>query len=201
MMQAFHRRRPRILYVGRLVGIDLAGSARRPTGIACLEGKLVKLATVYGDEDVIKITVSPKPRLVAIDAPLTPPRRGPLRDVDRMMRRLGFPVLPPGFPGMRQLTARGMILAAFLEEAGVRVIEIHPKSTLRALARRAGVRSAVEAARWAGLRLERPPANKHEEDAILALLTAVLYLRGEAVEVRGEEGCIVLPRWDDGRAR
>ena len=105
-----------------VLGIDLAGSPRRPTGVAIARNDRVRFLTAYLDEEIVNVIVKTKPLIVAIDAPLSMPTRRGMREVDRMMHKLGYPVLPPTFPGMRALTARGMKLFRLLEEAAIRVI-------------------------------------------------------------------------------
>ncbi len=180
----------------RLVGIDLAGSAKRPTGIAEIDcqSMTLRVVKVYDDEEIVKITVTPKPLIVAIDAPLTMPREGYLREVDKFMHKLGLPVLPPLFPGMRRLTERGIKLKSFLEEAGIRVIEVHPRSTLKVLMKKFGKVDLLEIMRLYSIKFSRRRLSKDERDAILAALTAYLYYTNNYREVRARDGTLILPR-------
>ena len=183
---------------GRTVGIDLSGSEKRPSGWAVLEGADVLEASLLGpDEELLEATARVEPALVAIDAPLSLPREGYTRPVDREMHRLGLPVLPPLFPAMKKLTLRGMRLAKELAIRGLKVIEIHPASTRRVLGLPVKGRQLVqEALLRAGLRgvLEERPLSIHELDAITAALTASLHLLGLSEVVGDEEGTICIPR-------
>ncbi len=156
-------------------GVDLA--LVRPTAIAVLgECELVTLAWALGDGDILRVLSLWKPRVVAIDAPLsTPPGGRGLRDVERELRRLGHRLLPPMMGPMRKLTERGMELAKRIESE---VIEVHPLTSLRAmgLAKR-------EVAQHFGV--ESPDL----VDAIAAALTAYAYHRGYYTRV----GPLVLP--------
>lgn len=188
----------------RTVGIDLAGSEANPSGWALLEGLEVRTALIKPDEEIIRATLSARPSLVAIDAPLSLPRAGYTRKVDREMHKLGFPVLPPLFPAMKKLTLRGMRLAEELAAEGLEVIEVHPASSRKALGLPVKGRKAVQDALLAlGLKgdLERKELSIHELDAVTAALTASLRLMGYADLVGDEEGQICLPRRELGLAR
>ena len=184
----------------RTAGLDLAGSAKRPSGWAVLEGReVVEVSHLGPDDEILAAAERVRPALLAIDAPLTLPREGYMRFVDREMHRLGLPVLPPLFPAMRSLTLRGMRLARELEARGLPVIEVHPASTRKVLGLPVKGRAAVqEALLRAGLTgvLEERELSMHELDAITAALTASLHLLGLSELVGDEEGEICLPRRD-----
>ena len=57
----------------KVVGIDLAGSERRPTGICLLEGRKASVWVVHTDGEVLE-AVGEDSQVVAIDAPLSLPR-------------------------------------------------------------------------------------------------------------------------------
>lgn len=181
----------------RLVGIDLAGSPKRPTGISYvnLPCRTIRTRIAYTDYEIVKITVTPKPKIVAIDAPLTMPRNGYLREVDRLMHKLGLPVLPPMFPGMRMLTIRGVKLRNFLDEIGIHVIEVHPRSTLKILLKKFKLSDLEELINFLGFLIENGKRlTKDEQDAILAMITAFLYYKGNYREVRAPDGVLIIPR-------
>jgi predicted nuclease with RNAse H fold len=67
-----------------VIGIDLAGSSRNPTGWALLKGKAVKNLLLYTDNEISENTLRNHPALIAIDAPLSLPQKGELfRKADR----------------------------------------------------------------------------------------------------------------------
>jgi predicted nuclease with RNAse H fold len=98
------------------LGIDLAGSPRRPTGIALLDEKLRCRTWVrYLDEEILVDVDSFKPLVVGVDAPLGLPRgreslesRGPphFRECDLELRRRGIRFFPITIGAMRALTER-----------------------------------------------------------------------------------------------
>lgn len=183
----------------RVIGIDLAGTENRKTGWALLHGCKVKILTFYSDDEILRKTLESKPLLVAIDAPLTLPKSGKMRLADREMKKLGYSVLPPLFPGMKELTLRGMRLASKMRENGIRVIEVHPTSSRKAL--RLPVVKDVEEIRFTLIKLgikgdiEKDKITIHELDAVMAALTAKLHLDGKTIKVGNEkEGYIIIPR-------
>ncbi len=122
----------------KVVGIDLAGSERRPTGICVLEGRKASVRVVHTDDEILE-AVGENAQVVAIDAPLSLPRgRCCLRDdcacagqahfriCDLELRRMKIKFFPITLGPMRQLTLRGMALKGKLEERGFRVFETYP---------------------------------------------------------------------------
>src|SRR5690606_24326692 len=57
----------------RILGLDLAGSPRRPTGFCVLRGRRVQVGHVFSEEDILALIAAAAPQLVAIDAPLALP--------------------------------------------------------------------------------------------------------------------------------
>jgi len=52
------------------MGVDLAGSVKRKTGLALLDGLLkCRYVTVYTDGDIIKMALEEDPDVIVIDAP------------------------------------------------------------------------------------------------------------------------------------
>jgi uncharacterized protein len=115
------------------LGIDLAGSPRRPTGMALLDEKLRCRTWVrYLDEEIIADVDLFKPLVVGVDAPLGLPRgreslesRGPphFRECDLELRRRGIRFFPITIGAMRALTERGIRLSKLLRSKGYTVFE------------------------------------------------------------------------------
>jgi predicted nuclease with RNAse H fold len=82
-----------------IVGIDLATKPSNPTGWACLERKVVETCLIYEDTDILRNAARIKPVLIAIDAPLSPPKGGAIRSADRRMIKMGYPIFPPMMHG------------------------------------------------------------------------------------------------------
>lgn len=180
-----------------IVGIDLAGKVNKPTGWALLKNRHIQTRHLYTTREILSYTVASSPRLVAIDAPLSLPREGAMREADKQMHRLGYPVLPPRFQAMKNLTLRAIRIAKKLKERRINLIEVHPASTRRALGMPSKDWSRIqEILRQIGFKgdLEKHVLTPHEIDAATAALAAHLYIKGKT-RLIGEpkEGYIVVP--------
>ena len=119
------------------------------------------------------------------------------------MYRLGYPVFPPLFKTMQKLTERGAKLAEILRLKGLKVIEVHPTSSRKALSMPTKDWRKIQAVfRHIGLRgeHEKRVLTKHEIDAVTAALTGILHLE-EKTRLVGDaaEGVIVIPAKMDWR--
>jgi len=189
-----------------VIGIDLAGSPRRPTGMCTLRALRATTGIAFSDAEIFAYLGAAAPDLVAIDAPLSLPpgrrtigdrRGGHYRSCDLELRRRKIPFFPITLGPMRMLTRRGMRLKRRLEREGLTVIEIYPggaqdvwdlprqQHDLHGLRRglaRLGVRGLVAS------------ATGHELDAATGALVGRLHLM-ERSEPYGEDGhIIVMPR-------
>jgi predicted nuclease with RNAse H fold len=193
-----------------ILGLDLAGSPRRPTGFCVLSGRRVQVGHLYGDEDIFATVAAATPQLIAIDAPLAlPAGRCCLRDTcacagtthfrvsDYELRRLGIRFFPMTLGPMRQLTQRGMQLKVTLEARGIRVIETYPGAAqdIWGIPRQRdvpGLRRGLSHFRLRGLaRTERSP---HVLDAVTCALVGKLYLDGGAWSIGSpDEALMILP--------
>jgi predicted nuclease with RNAse H fold len=187
-----------------VIGIDLAGSSRNPTGWALLKGKAVKTLLLYTDNEISENTLRNHPTLIAIDAHLSLPQKGELfRKADREMIRKGYRVLPPNLPAMKKLALRAIRLNRLIEEKRYKAIEVHPTSTRKALQMPLKDWKAIqEILKKLGLKgeLETRPLATHEIDAVTAALTAVLHLKSQTERVGDDEvGCIIVPKKRDWR--
>ena len=193
-----------------VVGIDLAGSPLRRTGFCRLGPGLWGRTEVLGsDEEILAATISARPAIVAIDAPLALPlgRRsldvpGPphLRACDRALLDLGIRFFPVTLGPMRTLTARGMALAGTLRRRGFRVIEAYPGGAqdVLGLPRKGGGEERLRRAlvRF-GFRgdVERRGLTHDELDAIACAYTGREHLAGRSLVLGSpDEAELVLPR-------
>jgi predicted nuclease with RNAse H fold len=193
-----------------ILGLDLAGSPRRPTGFCVLSGGRVHVGHLYGDEGILATVATAAPQLIAIDAPLAlPAGRCCLRDTcacartthfrvsDYELRRLGIRFFPITLGPMRQLTQRGMQLKVVLEARGIPVIETYPGAAqdIWGIPRQRdvpGLRRGLSRFRLHGLdRRERSP---HVLDAVTCALVGKLYLDGGAWSIGSpDEALMILP--------
>jgi uncharacterized protein len=193
-----------------ILGLDLAGSPRRPTGFCVLMGRRVRVGHLFGDADIFATVETAAPQLIAIDAPLAlPAGRCCLRDTcacagtthfrasDVELRRLGIRFFPITLGPMRQLTQRGMQLKAALEDGGFAVIETYPGAAqdIWGIPRQrnvTGLRRGLSRFHLQGLNLsERSP---HVLDAVTCALVGQLYLGGSAWSIgSADEALMILP--------
>ncbi|MBN1361043.1 MAG: DUF429 domain-containing protein [Sedimentisphaerales bacterium] len=188
-----------------IVGIDLAGSPRRPTGVCILRGITAQARIAHSDEEILDTVVRAKPDLVPIDAPLSlPPGRktihdrtgAHLRECDRQLQRRGIRFFPITLGPMRMLTERGLALKAKIEALGYRVVECYPGAAQdiwripRQRRDRAGLRQGLQALGVKGLASEM---TGDELDAVTAALVGRCLLLGKGDMLGGQNG-ILVPR-------
>jgi len=186
-----------------ITGIDLAGVEKNPTGWALWKNKVISTCHLYENQEILEHLTKFKPTLIAIDAPLSLPKKGTMRKADKEMHRRGYSVFPPRFPAMEKLTLRAMEIIQQIKREELHIIEVHPTSTRKAL--------KIPAKDWKkiqniflhmGLKgdLKTRVLTSHEIDAVTATLTGYLYLQGK-VDLIGdeEEGYIVVPTKGDWR--
>lgn len=191
-----------------VVGVDLAGSVKRNTGLCLLRGMTVaSFATVYADEEILAFIDEAHPDLVAIDAPLGLPKgRKSLeerssehfRASDLELRKRGIRFFPLTLGPMRMLTSRGMKLKKIIEKRGINVIEIYPgaaQDIWNIDRKQGGLPKLRRSLEKLGLKKLLKNMNGDELDAVTGALVGRLYLQGKA-EVLGdiEEGAIIVPK-------
>ncbi len=191
-----------------VVGIDLAGSPKRNTGICTLRGTTItSYATLFEDAAVVDYVRNAKPDIIAVDAPLNlPPGRKTLDDrngehfrpCDRELLKRGIRFFPITLGPMRALTTRGIRLKKRFRRLGFNVIEIYPGAAqdVWGISRKqfglGRLRRGLESLGYRGL---QPSMNGDELDAVSGAIVGKLYLLGKA-EVLGNfrQGAIVVPR-------
>ena len=186
-----------------IIGIDLAGKPENPTGWATWENKKVKTTLLYTDNQVLDAIIHNKPEIVAVDAPFSLPKSGIFRKADSEMIKNGYRVFPPKLPAMRTLTMRAMKLNRLIAEKGFKIIEVHPTSTCKALNMPPKDRGKIQTV-LTQIGLEGDPKvhilTPHEIDAVIAALTAYLYMRNQTEALGDEkEGYIIIPKKQDWR--
>lgn len=181
-----------------VIGIDLASTAKNPSGWAALAEQVAQACHLYQDKEIIECSVEWRPTLIAIDSPLSLPKNGAMRLADKEMRKHGYPVFPPVFAAMKELTLRAMKLVEVLRQRGFNIIEVHPLSTRKAL--------GMPLKEWRNIQtifthiglggdLKMRMLSSHEIDAVTAAFTGYLHLKG-MTEYMGDEaeGFIVVPK-------
>jgi predicted nuclease with RNAse H fold len=181
----------------KVVGIDLAGSERNPTGFCLLvadEDKRVKTALLKTDDEIKIQCDILKPDVIAIDAPLSMANNRYMRKADEELQQYG--ALPHSLRGMTVLVERGVKLGQALK-GRYKVVEVFNTATAKIL----GFYDKKDIQLQKNLlnlgiegNLKDRILSRDELDSISAALTGYLYLQGKAVEVGDDEGKIVIPR-------
>ena len=186
-----------------IIGIDLAGSSKNPTGWALWKNKTVKTKLVYTSKEIMESVVTNKPSIIAIDAPLRLPKKGILRSADKEMIKRGYRVFPPTLPAMKKLTSRAMRINKLIVEKGYKTVEVHPTSTRKALNMPLKDWGKIQTLlKDIGLKgdIETRHLTPHEIDAVTAALTAYLQIQNQTESVGDEEeGYIIIPKKMDWR--
>ncbi len=190
-----------------VVGIDLAGSPKRNTGICTLKGtRITSFATLHDDEEITRYVTRAKPDIIAIDAPLNlPPGRKTIDDrngehfrpCDRELLKRGIRFFPITLGPMRSLTTRGIRLRKRFRRLGIRVIEIYPGAAqdVWGISRKQfGLGRLCRGLEALGYRGLDRSMNGDELDAVSGAIVGRMYLLGKA-EVLGNfrHGAIVVP--------
>ena len=189
------------------MGIDLAGSPKRNTGVCLLRGKsIVRWDTLYSNEEIVKFVDEAKPDLIAIDAPLNlPPGRKSLDDrngehfrpCDRELLKRGIRFFPITLGPMRMLTERGISLKKSFVRKGYEVIEMYPgaaQDVWNTGRKQDGLPRLIRGLERLGVKGLEQEMNGDELDAVTGALVGYFYKKGKA-EVLGnfKEGAIVVP--------
>lgn len=200
-----------------VVGLDLAGSPARRTGLCVLGPGLRTRTSVLSDDAAILAAVAAeRPSIVAIDAPLALPRGrrsleipGPphLRQCDRRLLEMGIRFFPVTLGPMRMLTARGIALAGKLRRQGYPVIEAYPGGAQDVLGlprKGAGERRLQRALVRFGFTgdVARRTLTHDELDAIACAYTGREHLAGRSLVLGDpDEAELILPRPRRSRSR
>ncbi len=179
------------------LGLDLAGSPKRASGFCILDNRLeARVGIVYSNEEIVSLAMEYSPSIIAIDAPLSLPKRGVMRDCDSTLRKLGIRIFPPAMGPMKMLTERGIYLYRLLTGKGFKVIEVYPGGAqdFLGLPRKKKLAELREGLARLGIKGLPASATGDELDAATAAYVAYLYCRGEALEIKGKECIIVMPK-------
>jgi hypothetical protein len=183
----------------RVLGLDLAGSPKRPTGYAFWKDKKLEVGCVYKDEEILSLAQSFE--LIMIDAPLSLPEDrkdletpgAHFRECDMELRKAGIKFFPLSLGPMRMLTKRAISLANLLKKQNKRVFETYPGAFYDSVGisrkdKEAIIRFYVSI----NLNLEERKYLQDELDAVACWLSGVCHTLGKARLFAGKDGQIVL---------
>jgi uncharacterized protein YprB with RNaseH-like and TPR domain/predicted nuclease with RNAse H fold len=197
----------------RVVGIDLTGSAARPTGWSLLVGNTASVKSLSTDEDIVQATVAAKPHLVSIDSPLSlptgrlspfdddPGRKefGIMRHSERVLKKRGINVYPALIPSMQRLTARGLKLADEFRKLGLPVIESYPgaaQDIMNIPRKRAGLPLLKQGLKEFGVRgtFITKDVTHDELDAITSAIVGLFFFAGRFERLgKDDEESLIIP--------
>jgi predicted nuclease with RNAse H fold len=186
-----------------VVGIDLAGSPKRPTGLCVLHDLTAETHVVFGNDDILNLVQEARPTLIPIDAPLSLPngrqtihdRSGEhLRECDRALFRYGIRFFPVTLGPMRMLTERGLVLKQKLSVMSYQTVECYPGAAQdlwripRQHQDRPGLLSGLRRLGVGGL---KKTATSDELDAATAALVGRWFLLGQGLMLGGDSGILI----------
>ncbi len=186
-----------------VVGVDLAGSPRRATGVCVLRGMKAQTHVAFADEEILRLIDCARPDIVPIDAPLSLPagrktihdRSGAhFRPCDLELRKRGIRFFPITFSSMRMLTERGLALRAKIEERGFLAVECYPGGAQdvwgipRQHRDMPGLREGLTAL---GVRGLTKAMTADELDAVTAALVGRWFLLGKGEMLGGADGILM----------
>ena len=189
-----------------IIGLDLAGAEHRPTGLCILSGMSAVTSLVYTDQEILQAIEAAKPRVVAIDAPLSlPPGRRTmeertnvhLRECDRELLRRGIKFFPITLGPMRKLAERGIRLRKTLENRHFTVIEVYPGGAQDILGiprKQRGLDKLKVGLEKAGVKGLTSQMSDHELDAATCALVGKLFLEGKSVIYGTSSQAIIMPK-------
>ncbi|MCW4047722.1 MAG: DUF429 domain-containing protein [Candidatus Bathyarchaeota archaeon] len=193
-----------------VVGLDLAGVEKRPTGLCILNGMAAETLLVYTDQEILRAIEAAKPRVVAIDAPLSLPSGRKsieeranvhLRECDRELLRRGIKFFPITLGPMRKLADRGIRLRKTLENRHFTVIEVYPGGAQDILGiprKQRGLDKLREGLEKAGVKGLNSQMSDHELDAVTCALVGKLFLEGKSVIYGTPSQAIIMPKASRG---
>jgi len=174
--------KPEVDVAMSVVGLDLAGVESRPTGLCILKGLIAETFLVHTNEEIVRKTEETKPKIIAIDAPLSLPAgrksieqrtKVHLRECDKELLKKGIKFFPVTIGPMRKLTSRGITLRRILESKHFKVIEVYPggaQDILKIPRKQRGLRRLREGLEKHGIKGLNDKMTDHELDAATCAL-------------------------------
>jgi predicted nuclease with RNAse H fold len=187
------------------LGVDLAGSEKRNTGISFVENNTIVTYIIRNEKELFEIMQ--KFQFIYIDAPLTLPHgRSSLevrnehhfRECDLLLRKKGIKFFPITLGPMRMLTQRGMRLRERLSKLGKEVYEVFPGAFYDVFGVKRKDRDNIQTlyktlSGFFGLSLKVDYPSQDELDAIACLFTGFFHKLNLAECLTGVDGTIVIP--------
>jgi predicted nuclease with RNAse H fold len=187
------------------LGVDLAGSEKRNTGISFVENNTIVTCIIRNEKKLLEIMQ--KFQFIYIDAPLTLPHgrtslefrsEHHFRECDLLLRKKGIKFFPITLGPMRMLTQRGMRLRERLSRLGKEVYEVFPGAFYDVFGVKRKDRETIQALYRTlsgsfGLSLKVDYPSQDELDAIACLFTGFFHKLNLAECLTGIDGTIIIP--------
>jgi predicted nuclease with RNAse H fold len=189
-----------------VIGLDLAGVETRPSGFCVFKEMKIETELIYSDGEIIQKIEKLKPRIIAIDAPLSLPKgrksieertKIHLRECDKELLRRRIKFFPITLGPMRKLTERGIKLKKILKVKGFRVIEVYPggsQDVWNIPRKQRGIKKLMNGLKKMGIKGLKKTMNDHELDAITCALTGKYFLDGNGEVLGTIDNGIVMPK-------
>ena len=192
----------------KILGIDLAGSEKRKTGICLLDKKLkAHCQVVFSNKEIFDLIKKEKPCLIAIDAPLSLPfgrksleKKSSIhfRKADLELSKMKIKFFPITLGPMRMLTKRGIFLKEKLKKK-FKVIEVYPGATQDILGlprKQKGKEKLLNSIKKLGIKISQKNLTTDELDAICCAFTGYLFLKKKTIPLGDKkEGQIIVPQY------
>lgn len=191
----------------KILGIDLAGSEKRKTGICILnESLFADCFVVFKNKEIFEIIKKEKPNLIAIDAPLSLPKGRKsirkksnihFRQCDKELLKMKIKFFPITLGPMRQLTERGIKIRKLLEK-NFKVIEVYPGGAQDILGiprKQKGLDRLKKGLEKLGIKILKDNPSGDELDAITCAICGWFLLKKEVIFLGDKkEGLMILPK-------
>lgn len=176
----------------RVCGIDVG---LKESHVAVMENRDVISIFRVEDDDVDLTSCC----AAGIDAPLSFPHKGTLRECEKSLLKMGIRLFPSGADFFKKVAEKGMQLSKTLEASGVKVFEVYPYATRyvlqiapKAKKQKKDGRAAIitELKNYTKIKEE---LNHNQIDAVIAALTVSLYYEGHGRVLKGSDGLVLIP--------
>ncbi|MCX7907962.1 MAG: DUF429 domain-containing protein [Ignavibacteria bacterium] len=176
----------------RILGIDLAAKENNITGVCLMENFFCKVMTIHTDIEILSVVNEFKPKLLAVDAPLSLENR----KCDIMLKKYG--AMPLKVKSIRELAVRAINLVSEIKiDKRIKVIEVFPTATAKILriydkkfkSRLENLMNFVELDSKCLL-------SDDEFDAFMCSFTGLLFQKKLAIGVGDSFGKIYIPKED-----
>lgn len=179
--------------VKRVCGIDVG---LKESHAAIMENRDVLSIFKVGNNYLDRLTSC---SAVGIDAPLSFPHSGNLRECEKSLIKMGVRLFPSGADFFKGVAKKGMKFSKALAARGVKVFEVYPYATRHILKIAPEAKKQKKSGRAAiatDLNLYtkiKEDLNHNEIDAVIAALTVSLYYEGHGRILKGFNGSVLIP--------